>query len=1289
MLKKSHKQFELNVENDISVFDQKKTLDQLESQEIELQDDENIQIKKIAQQDENQLYEIEKVIKYNDNVLYSYKGPANKEIISILSMIEEGIAQNQFYSRVYQCSQSIKKSTDGLFNKYCSFFNGTLSIGFAEFIFGITLIAFTFIFSFIIYEVEIPSKYSGNSWIGALILVIYGIVSIIYLISKSLKFEDVSIHTFLIQIKYYNFESFSYFINAFCFIVGYSLLSYGLYKKPNSVTPDKKGLLYCLLTVFPLIFIMFNLSIRIRAFQQKKYLQNNYQTTEEQNEILNKININNLVNRSMIIATILIVIVIFPLLFIVKDRQYFIYLISLMFILPFFIGIFVLLKYVKDNNPTFQRFLTPFLIIIAWLFAILPFLVIVPVISLFIDSKSDQYGVFLKYTIACGAILMMLGVTGFTIFFHIVLNKMELDRIRRYIVYQIQFMLFHNAVKSSLEVLHHLLDVFMKERNESLFKEQMLRGEPVFWIPFTSKNDLNYSNEIVTTIEYKRLNEKKESQRKEQSKRTCIQYICCLQSNIHEVKEDGQIIKKEESQKQILENLDDKLEVLGQRSILEDEEEEIKNIDQFLFPYMLKVKHFQDNIEPKLLEKIEKRNKQHDLSLIDKSKKNEFTSSKSKNLFQISNKNSLDVNTLSYNEHYLNVKENENAKLEFFHHIFFQFSNNDNHEYDEELVIYCDALQFVRISNIEINEQFLSWAFDQSALINWNYKTFGMDMKGFAIFLQKITANFYLGEESKTIYDLCVEQLYSNIMGNCPEVAINFKMYHRTLDQVQKKWEIMLKDSPFRISNNPELQKNLNASLISNTFEKSLYERKNRLLFGGYDNQANQNNQKQVDQEEKMQNDKGPSFSCKVCIKQLFTMIKKCFCCIPYLIKNSMQSSKSEDEKHLEKLEKLKLKNLVKRRKSPSWETIVDLTVITIQDSENKYNKQNQNIVYKINLNLGNILVIIDRLCDSYVFLSLAINNSIKWSIISDFQTDLSSYSIFDGKNGNVLGYDFFFWLSVSCSLIYGLLSIKSLKYLKNETLGLDSNGQIARFPHPQFFLVKIIQIIGQNLFYLIMRTFIDSYVCNWSQAQPWYLVRDRSIMCFDNTHYIHMFFALLGLLIYYPFTTFIFPNIQFIQKATDLKYQPSFLVLFQQGQLIVLGATSFLRSEDNNSFYLISCFSIVITIQVINIALILKVWPCTVNWWNIVDIGLQLTVAIVCSGALFIYITNQTQIGTILTIVFLFLNIMATYIFSRKMYKKHASLSIKQQIVDLPQIQLSKYRFKQKIAPLNENIQK
>lgn len=44
---------------------------------------------------------------------------------------------------------------------------------------------------------------------------------------------------------------------------------------------------------------------------------------------------------------------------------------------------------------------------------------------------------------------------------------------------------------------------------------------------------------------------------------------------------------------------------------------------------MLKVKHFQDETEPKLLEKIEKRNKRYDITKIDKSLKSEFKSSKS------------------------------------------------------------------------------------------------------------------------------------------------------------------------------------------------------------------------------------------------------------------------------------------------------------------------------------------------------------------------------------------------------------------------------------------------------------------------------------------------------------------------------------------------------------------------------------------------------------------------------------------------------------------------------------
>lgn len=41
---------------------------------------------------------------------------------------------------------------------------------------------------------------------------------------------------------------------------------------------------------------------------------------------------------------------------------------------------------------------------------------------------------------------------------------------------------------------------------------------------------------------------------------------------------------------------------------------------------------------------------------------------------------------------------------------------------------------------------------------------------------------------------------------------------------------------------------------------------------------------------------------------------------------------------------------------------------------------------------------------------------------------------------------------------------------------------------------------------------------------------------------------GLFGIIIYYPLATFFFPNLQFQDRALDLKYDPTFMVLVIQG---------------------------------------------------------------------------------------------------------------------------------------------
>ncbi len=63
-------------------------------------------------------------------------------------------------------------------------------------------------------------------------------------------------------ISYYNLKDSGLFVNASGFILGFWLLAYAFYTKPNTATNDEKGTLYGMLIVFPILFILVNLSIR-------------------------------------------------------------------------------------------------------------------------------------------------------------------------------------------------------------------------------------------------------------------------------------------------------------------------------------------------------------------------------------------------------------------------------------------------------------------------------------------------------------------------------------------------------------------------------------------------------------------------------------------------------------------------------------------------------------------------------------------------------------------------------------------------------------------------------------------------------------------------------------------------------------------------------------------------------------------------------------------------------------------------------------------------------------------
>jgi len=45
----------------------------------------------------------------------------------------------------------------------------------------------------------------------------------------------------------------------------------------------------------------------------------------------------------------------------------------------------------------------------------------------------------------------------------------------------------------------------------------------------------------------------------------------------------------------------------------------------------------------------------------------------------------------------------------------------------------------------------------------------------------------------------------------------------------------------------------------------------------------------------------------------------------------------------------------------------------------------------------------------------------------------------------------------------------------------------------------------------IVLKTTIDTFICDWKGNRPWYLVRDSSVECLGNSHFLYMILILIG----------------------------------------------------------------------------------------------------------------------------------------------------------------------------------
>ena len=120
------------------------------------------------------------------------------------------------------------------------------------------------------------------------------------------------------------------------------------------------------------------------------------------------------------------------------------------------------------------------------------------------------------------------------------------------------------------------------------------------------------------------------------------------------------------------------------------------------------------------------------------------------------------------------------------------------------------------------------------------------------------------------------------------------------------------------------------------------------------------------------------------------------------------------------------------------------------------------------------------------------------------------------------------------------------------------------------------------------------------------------------------MLLSLLFLIVYFPLSSYTFPNFQFSEKRLDLKYRPSYLVLYFQINF-VLSANQVLLSLANDNPTVEQAFISINIVSLFFLALVcLRIKPCLIEWFNWIEF-LTIVLGLIWNvGGLVLYLTKQ-----------------------------------------------------------------
>jgi hypothetical protein len=108
---------------------------------------------------------------------------------------------------------------------------------------------------------------------------------------------------------------------------------------------------------------------------------------------------------------------------------------------------------------------------------------------------------------------------------------------------------------------------------------------------------------------------------------------------------------------------------------------------------------------------------------------------------------------------------------------------------------------------------------------------------------------------------------------------------------------------------------------------------------------------------------------------------------------------------------------------------------------------------------------------------------------------------------------------------IFILVVFPAAKRARKNTLGLNKDSTKANFKSKEFWIARLVSIIGGALYMPIMKNLMEPFACNFN-TKPWAIYKDSTNLCWELNHFLYIGMSVLGMFIYYPLATFMFSNL-------------------------------------------------------------------------------------------------------------------------------------------------------------------